>query len=73
MRKREKIMKAVIKFGLGLMVAVGIILILGAAGSDCDGKCMENAMPIGEMLMYSALGLVLIALGAAGLVQMNEE
>lgn len=50
----------------GMMIAVGFILVLGVAGSDCDGKCMENAMPIGEMLMYSAIGLVMIAAGAIG-------
>jgi hypothetical protein len=66
-------MKAVMKFVLGLMVAVGFLLILGAAGSDCDGKCMERALPIGELLMYSALGLAMCALGIAGLLQMNEE
>ena len=27
-----------------LLVFVGIFIVLGTAGADCDGKCMENAM-----------------------------
>jgi hypothetical protein len=65
-------MIAVVKFVFGVMIAVGFLLILGAAGSDCDGKCMENAMPLADVLLYSAGGLFLMAMGALGLYQLNE-
>ena len=60
-------MNSVLKFFYGLSLGVGFILVLGAAGSDCDGKCMENAMSMSDTLYYSGIGLVLMALGALGL------
>jgi len=47
-----------------LLVFVGIFLVLGTAGADCDGKCMENAMTIGETLAYFSMGIGATALGA---------
>jgi hypothetical protein len=47
----------------GVILFVGFILILGAAGSDCDGKCMENAMSIGDILIYSFIGLGMMISG----------
>ena len=49
--------------------AIGAILIFGglvvAAGSagDCDGKCMEYANSLSEMLMIAAAGLAMVAAG----------
>jgi hypothetical protein len=49
---------------------IGTILIFGglvaAAGSagDCDGKCMEYANSLGEMLMIAAGGMVAMVIGA---------
>jgi hypothetical protein len=63
----------IVKFVLGAMCAVGFLLVLGAAGSDCDGKCMENAMPLGTLILYSLGGITMIAVGAFGLIKMNEE
>lgn len=51
----------------GVMCAAGIILIMGVAGSDCDGKCMENAMSLADTVLYSGLGLALLGAGAWGL------
>ena len=63
----------IVKFVLGTMIAAGFILVLGVAGSDCDGKCMENAMPIGAMILYSLVGITMVAVGAFGLIKMNDE
>lgn len=41
----------------------GFFLLAGVAGSDCDGKCMENAMPLGETIMYSLIGLGMMVSG----------
>jgi hypothetical protein len=60
-------MIAVMKIIFGLMIGAGIILVLGAAGSDCDGACMENALPMKDLLLYSFLGLLLMGVGAFGL------
>lgn len=55
------------KYVFGLMIAVGFFLVLGVAGSDCDGKCMENTMPLTDVLLYSTLGIVLMLAGAVGI------
>ena len=47
-----------------LLVFVGIFLVLGTAGADCDGKCMENAMTIGQTIAYFLMGIGATALGA---------
>lgn len=52
----KNVIATVIGFG-------GFFLLLGVAGSDCDGKCMENAMSIGDTIMYGLLGLGMMATG----------
>ena len=42
-----------------LLVFVGIVMMAGSAG-DCDGKCVENANTISEMLMYAGIGLTML-------------
>lgn len=46
-----------------VMLMFGIIMMAGSAG-DCDGKCMEQANTLGEMLMIALTGLVFAGLGA---------
>jgi len=46
----------------GILIVTGIIMMAGSAG-DCDGKCMEYANSLGEMLMYASIGLAMMALG----------
>jgi hypothetical protein len=49
--------------------AIGAILIFGglmvAAGSagDCDGKCMEYANSLGDMIMIAAAGVGMMLVG----------
>lgn len=50
-------MKYGFKFTGSALILLGIFMIFGAAGSDCDGDCMENAMSISEMVIYSLIGL----------------
>ena len=47
-------MKNIFNLLATILIAVGIILIAGA-GNDCDGKCMEQANTISEMLMLSLI------------------
>ena len=47
-----------------ILFTTGIIMMAGSAG-DCDGKCMEYANSLGEMLMYASIGLAMMALGVA--------
>lgn len=42
-----------------VLVAVGIFLIFGAVGSDCNGDCMEKALSISDTILYIMLGLSL--------------
>ena len=42
----------------------------GSAG-DCDGKCMDQANTLSEMIMAAFIGLCMFATGAAILIR-NE-
>jgi hypothetical protein len=46
---------------VGCIGAFGLILILGVAGSDCGGSCMEDAMSLDKMMIYGAIGTIMIA------------
>ena len=59
------------KYVFGTMIAVGFLMVLGAAGNDCDGKCMANAAPIGELLKMVAAGVALTAVGVFGMMKTN--
>ena len=70
--KGKYIMIKIVKY-LSLTIAVaGFILMLGTAGSDCDGKCMENSMPIEDILLYMLLGLFMLGFGTFGYMKANE-
>ena len=53
-----------IKYVGATIAVLGLFLVLGVAGADCDGKCMENSMALTDMLLYTALGLLMIICGA---------
>jgi hypothetical protein len=53
-----------------LLVAAGIVAMAGSAG-DCDGKCMDQANTLSEMIMAAFIGLCMFATGAAILIR-NE-
>ena len=42
---------------------IGFFILLGTAGADCDGKCMENSLTMVEILRYTVLGISLMSLG----------
>ncbi len=51
---------------IGITIAAcGALLVLGTVGSDCDGACMQNAMPITEMLFYIMIGMTMAGFGTA--------
>lgn len=54
-----------------VLIFVGFFLVLGAAGSDCDGKCMENAMSLSEFFMFTSVGLCGIIAGSAICLRSN--
>ena len=41
----------------------GIVLMAGSAG-DCDGKCMDQANTLGQMITYAMAGLSMFLAGA---------
>ena len=45
-----------------ILILFGIAMMAGSAG-DCDGKCIEQANSLGEMIMYASLGLALFVSG----------
>lgn len=62
-----------LKIVLGLISFAGFILVLGVAGADCDGKCMENSMPFSEILFWSVIGLSAMAAGVFGILKLEEQ
>jgi len=42
---------------------VGFFILLGTAGADCDGKCMENALTITQIVEGVFMGIGIMALG----------
>ena len=49
---------------LGYSIAtVGFFLVLGTAGADCDGKCMQNALSLWDTVVYLTAGCIMIAVG----------
>ena len=56
-------MKIIINTIAGFLVAGGLIAMAGSA-NDCDGKCIENANTLGEMLMVAGIGATMMLFGA---------
>ena len=52
------------------LVFAGLVAMGGSAG-DCDGKCMEQANTLGEMLMIVFIGLTMTLTG--GIILYNEN
>ena len=44
------------------LIFLGIAMMAGSAG-DCDGKCVENANSLIEMLMFALGGMALMITG----------
>ena len=63
-------MKTAITFIGYLLVALGIMAMAGSAG-DCDGKCVENANTIMEMLTFAGIGLAIFLFGFMLILQKN--
>ena len=56
-------MYAVLKVGRAFLTVRGFFIIVGTAGSDCDGKCMENAMGLLDTFYYMLMGLATAGIG----------
>ena len=54
-----------------ILLMVGLMVAAGSAG-DCDGKCMEYANSLSEMLWTAAAGLALIAAGGLAILADNR-
>ena len=42
---------------------IGFFILLGTAGADCDGKCMENSLTMMEIIEYTILGMSMMVMG----------
>tara|TARA_B100001057_G_scaffold50867_1_gene45284 strand:- start:908 stop:1108 length:201 start_codon:yes stop_codon:yes gene_type:complete len=65
-------MKLILNTIATLLVFGGLIMMAGSAG-DCDGKCVEQANTIGEMLMFAGIGLTMFITGSAVLISNKGE
>ena len=68
----QKVSKNIFNTLATFMIALGIIMIAGSGG-DCDGKCMEQANTISEMLMYAGIGLSFFTTGTLILIKNRDE
>lgn len=65
-------MKQTMNFIAYGLIALGIMAMAGSAG-DCDGKCVENANTIAEMLIIAGTGLAMFLFGAMILLTNKGE
>ena len=65
-------MKTIINTIAGFLIAGGLIAMAGSA-NDCDGKCMEQANTLGEMLMVAGVGITMLAVCALVLIRNGLE
>lgn len=65
--KEVGMLKTIANMTFGVMIMVGLMMMAGSAG-DCDGKCMEYANSLGDMMLYATGGLVLVIAGGFGLL-----
>ena len=56
----------------GFLFTAGLMAIAGSA-SDCDGKCMEYANSMGEMMIALFIGLTLVVTGGIMIYNDNTE
>lgn len=56
---------------LGAFLVVAGLVAMGGSAGDCDGKCMEQANTLGEMLMIVFIGLTMTLTG--GIILYNEN
>ena len=63
-------MKTMINTFGALLIVIGIMMMAGSGG-DCDGKCMESANTLTEMLMYSLMGLAVMLVGGFIAIKSN--
>ena len=54
---------------IGAMLLMTGLVFMAGSGNDCDGKCMENANTIGEMLMVAGFGVILAIGGLVLLIK----
>ena len=63
-------MKTMINTFGAVLIVIGIMMMAGSGG-DCDGKCMESANTLTEMLMYSLMGLAVMLVGGFIAIKSN--
>ena len=54
----------------GFLIFAGLMAVAGSAG-DCDGKCMEYANSMGEMMIALFIGLTLMVTGGIIIYKSN--
>ena len=42
---------------------IGFLILIGTAGADCDGKCLENSLTMMEIIRYTSLGMIIMVTG----------
>jgi len=55
-----------------ILIVVGMMVAAGSAG-DCDGKCMEYANSLSEMLMIAAAGIFAMLVGALAVFSAQND
>jgi len=55
-----------IKFISYASIVIGLLVVIGAAGDDCGGDCIERAMPLADLMLMVAIGLGMMVAGIIG-------
>ena len=58
---------------LGGILLFGGLMAIADSGNDCDGKCMETANTLGEMLVVAFVGLITMGVGGFLLFLVNGK
>ena len=56
---------------LGVFLIFAGMMAIGGSSGDCDGKCMEYANSMGEMMIAIFIGLTLMVTG--GIIIYNDN
>ena len=58
---------------LGVFLILAGLMAIGGSAGDCDGKCMEYANSLEQMLITCVIGLMLMATGGYILYKENDN
>jgi len=56
-----------------IRILLGMLIVIGVAGSDCDGKCMQDAMSLTDSVLWSLLGIAFLVWGTIDFLEYERN